>query len=686
METASMVYRPLNLVYCNSIFMIFINDRKSYITTTSCLLNHVLTTTQLNSSEKLYYLIADLYAHFNKSINNSPRETEKSAQEWAKLLNRSEQHIFKMQKKLEQLDYFQIIREKDEDNQNEKNIIIPSLPDHVFNELIKEPNRLGAEHLSFTLNDHEGSKRSYLDDSKLFIKFNLPMLKMVLSDKFLSSLQKLLWIYCFYRSYISYQDQNGEGTRNFITSYQELSTIFSCKECTISIAINGLEELGFITKKQFRIKEQNKVGRRKKKSCWECCALIPQTYVEHLIKQPDRQNLVPLGLDDLKLYGSQKLIPNILQTSQLETPNSCSIQNDPNGSYSQNKSININNTSQLEAKNNTALINTINESGLYSNLQPKTSNSFNCYKIEGDPYEMQQFNNKYNILNIKNNDQIFSEITDKTILNQDLSNVFFIKELTITDQEIAIGLRIAKDFNTKVFKLTNETPYPEAVKQADFELTNEEHWLVTKTAYTLQQKLNLAVKSQYGDQSSINELAKIKLKESLFTEPEQRLIDLWDSLANLPAHMVANEEFLLRVSWLLKLLLTNNAGNVITKPEVQSMYQLDPGKKKLLIDTAFLLGDKADKAIKFASKLKSKQIAQGYAAQISTEELAKEFIYHAVNWVPERLNCKTREEQIDAALSFAWKAVEQGKWKCPYQMLNAAIVQREQEAAKWKNY
>ncbi len=672
--------------HCSSISMIFMNDRKSYVTTTSCVLKHILTTDQLNNSEKLYYLIADLYAHLNKSINNTHRKTEKSAQEWAKLLNRSEQHIFKMQKTLEQLDYFHIIREKDEDNQNEKNIIIPSLPDHVFNELIKEPNHLSAEHLSFTPTDHEGSKRIYLDDSKLFIKFNLPMLKMVLSDKLLSALQKVLWIYFFYRSYISYQDQNGEGTRNFITSYQELSAIFSCQECTISIAVNKLEFFGFITKKQFRIKAQNRAGRRKKKSCWEFCALIPQAYMEHLIKQPDRQNLAPIGLDNLNLYEPQQFIPNILQTSQLSTQNSWSIQ-DNLGVYTQNKSLNINNNSQIEAKNKTLLINKTNEHVLTnnSNVQPKTSNSFNCYKIEGDPCEMQQYNNKYNILN-KNSDQMLSETTIKCFSNQDIFNVFLEQKLTITDTEISIGLQIAKNFNTKVFELAKDIPYPEAVKQADLELTNEEHWLVTKTAYNLQQKLNSAIKSQHNIQPNSNDLLQIKLKETMFTEPEQRLIELLDDLANLPEHLVASEEFLLRVSWLLKLLPNNDACAVITKSEVNTMRQIDSDQQEPLTDIISLPGDKADKAMNFASKLKSQQIAKGYAAQISTEELGKEFIYHAANWVPERLNCKTREEQIDAALSFAWKAVEQGKWKCPYQLLNAAIVQREQKAARWKIY
>ncbi len=103
-------------------------------------------------------------------------------------------------------------------------------------------------------------------------------------------------------------------------------------------------------------------------------------------------------------------------------------------------------------------------------------------------------------------------------------------------------------------------------------------------------------------------------------EIDSSTVELWDNLANLPEHLVASEEFLLRVSWLLKLLPTNDACAVITKFEVNTMRQIDSDQQEPLTDIISLPGDKADKAMNFASKLKSKQIAKGYAAQISTEE------------------------------------------------------------------
>lgn len=157
-------------------------------------------------------------------------------------------------------------------------------------------------------------------------------------------------------------------------------------------------------------------------------------------------------------------------------------------------------------------------------------------------------------------------------------------------------------------------------------------------------------------------------------------MELWVDFSETPMS-AKNEEFLLRTSWLLKLLSTKS---VDLKPKLANLGPANNPQESIVI--AGFSADKTDKAKKFAQKLRAKALAKGYAANISITDLEKEFIYHAANWVPERLNCKTREQQIDAALSFAWKAAEQGIWKCPYKLLNAQIVQREQDSVRWKNY
>lgn len=618
MGTANIVRRTLDLIYCE--------NRKPYIILTNSLFCHIINTASLNNLEKLYYLLTDLYAHLGKKIEGL-REAEKSGREWAKLLGCSEEWVFQMQKKLETSGYFHIIRKKDEDNQNEKNIIIPTIPDEIFTKLSKEPNRIGQEHLVFTEDNHEGNKRSFLDNTKLFIKINLQMFKLLLSDPSLSSLQKLIWLYCFTRSYISYADSYGNGTRNFITTYQELAAVFSCKENTISTAINNLSLLGYINKKQFRIQNPGKTSRRKKKSCWEIAALFPQDKMKILLQQPDRQNLAPLTLDDLRLYN-------------LYTPD-------------HQKNIEHN----------------------------EVSNSIYYHDRSAISHETQQFNNKNNILNIKN---IVTETTNNSSSSKDtkVNNVFYEKNLISSQEEVVQGLQVAEKFNAKVFELAEHTDYPQAIKQADAHLTNIEHWLVTKAAYTLQQKLTEIAQIQGITALDLNDLEIIKLKETMFNAEEQRLIELWHDLSNIPMNKLEQEEFLLRQSWIVKLLPQSTV--VTTTPNIVVSPQSNITSIEKSIKIPGLPGDKEDKARKFAYALQKRNLAKGYAAEISTEELALEFIHHASTWYPEKLNCKTIEEQIDAALSFAWKAAEKGNWKCPYQWLNTQIYQREKEAAQWK--
>ncbi len=643
----------------SSISMVLINDRKTYIPVTSCVINHIISVCGLTDSEKLFYLLATLYSKLNKSIN-SERSAEKSAKEWGQLLNRSEQHVFQMQKNLEQLGYFHIVREKDEDNQNEKNIITPTLPKNVFNELMNESNRIGSEHILF--NDQETSRLSYLDDTKMFIKFNLPMFKMIIANHDLSSLQKLIWIYFFYRSYISYNNQNGDGTRQFITNYQEISAIVGCEECTVSVAINKLAKLGFISKRQFRLQNSAKKSRRKKKSCWEICALIPETQMKELLQQRDRQNLAPLTLDDFRLYGSSSIT---------DTASSLQVQvNWPLNGQTSNQSL----ENKATIKNESAVS--------VTSLSTQTCNLSNSYSIEGGSYKNIQYYNKYNILNTKN---IVTEISDETniISGSNDFNVFIENKLIASTEELAFGLTVAARFEEKVFLKPQEEfeNLEETIKQVDPTLTNEERWLVTKTAFTLHQKLQTEIQARSLNGANTNDVSVFKLKETLFTPIEERLVSLWESFSDLP-HKAEQEEFLIRKSWVLKLLLqtkeTINLGLNLKHPQSAMI----PTKE---IDLPFLPGDKSDKAQKFAKKLRTKGLAKGYAAEISTEDLAREFIYHAATWTPERLQCNTREDQIDAALSFAWKAAEQGTWKCPYKLLNAQIAQREAYAASWKN-
>ena len=614
---------------CCAIDFIHMHDRKSYLPLVNCVIKHVFTAEKLTNSEKLYYILADLYAHLNESLNGL-RETEKSGYQWAKLLGCSEEWVFQMQKKLEAAGFFHIIREKDEDNQNEKNIIIPTLPDDVFTALSKEPNRIGKEYAVFIKNNHEGCKRSFLDSSKLFVKFNLKMIKLLLSDDAISSLQKLIWLHFFCRSHIAYTESTGEGNRNFIATHKEIAALFSCSEKTVSAALLNLTKLGYITKKQFRIKEQDKLSRRKKKSCWEVAALFPKDQMEILLQQKDRQKLTPLTNEEHKLYG---------------------LENEANQS-----------------------------SAIVSNASDSSVRSGEISVTKGDSSETSQYYNKDHISNSyinKNNDQTCENI-DSNAATTTVNNVFIEQELTATEEEITNGLEIAEKFDSKVFELAKNMSYEDAIKQADLLVTQTQRWIVTKAAYTLHKNQSLA-------NNAVSELSTIDEKNSKsFSEAKQRLIFHWKSFPDTTEEFEGIEEFLTRKSWLLKLLNPVTITNATKQPQPQQQaIELLQQQVDIL---SSLPNDKRAKARKFAYTVRERGRAKGYSAEISEEALALEFIYHAATWVPERLNCKTRAEQIDAALSFAWRAAETGRWKCPYQWLNLQIEQREQEARQRRNW
>ena len=87
--------------------------------------------------------------------------------------------------------------------------------------------------------------------------------------------------------------------------------------------------------------------------------------------------------------------------------------------------------------------------------------------------------------------------------------------------------------------------------------------------------------------------------------------------------------------------------------------------------------DKAAKARKFAYSLISKGLACGYAASLTKNELAKELIFHAATWKPTKLGTITQEQEIDTALSVAWKAIVNGKWQAPLELAKAQVLEYE---------
>ncbi|WPX99249.1 hypothetical protein Megpolyxen_01127 [Candidatus Megaera polyxenophila] len=73
----------------------------------------------------------------------------------------------------------------------------------------------------------------------------------------------------------------------------------------------------------------------------------------------------------------------------------------------------------------------------------------------------------------------------------------------------------------------------------------------------------------------------------------------------------------------------------------------------------------------------SKKLAKGYAASLSKGELAKQLIHHAATWKPTKLGSISREQEIDTALSVAWKSIIAGTWQPPLEWAKAEVLNYE---------
>jgi len=83
----------------------FFTETKSYTPLTGCVLEYILTTINLTSTEKLYYILADSLALIGKNKGYS-RSCALPSEDWAKYLGCSRSLVFTMQKSLEQKGYF----------------------------------------------------------------------------------------------------------------------------------------------------------------------------------------------------------------------------------------------------------------------------------------------------------------------------------------------------------------------------------------------------------------------------------------------------------------------------------------------------------------------------------------------------------------------------------------------------
>ncbi|UCM86407.1 MAG: hypothetical protein LF885_07200 (plasmid) [Rickettsia endosymbiont of Culicoides impunctatus] len=310
-----------------------VTENKPYTPITTCVLEHILTTTHLCDLEKLFYILSDSLSIINHN-KGKKRSVTISAIQWAEKLDCSVAEIFAMQQSLEQKGYFKIDRTKNKDGKNKKNTITPTLPDSIFNSLANTPNRFNigiystdtSLYANFTstayLPNLEG-KRAYLDRTKMFIKLNYDLLLLITSCNYLTKYAKVLWLDFYsigYRYYLKHRDCDNNTTEtsqyyakntaelsemimytsdniktddyvNYVappnsysltTTYKELQDKYSCSKQAISKTLKELETKGFITRQRFFVKNDDEDDNLHDKSVWRITVTLPDMIQQHL--------------------------------------------------------------------------------------------------------------------------------------------------------------------------------------------------------------------------------------------------------------------------------------------------------------------------------------------------------------------------------------------------------------------
>ena len=599
-----------------------ITETKSYTPITGCVLEHVITTTNLTSCEKLYYLLADSLALISKNKGYS-RYCALPSADWADRLGCSRSLVFTMQRSLVKKGYFIINKDFDEIGRNERNLITPTLPTSVFNHLNeKYPNRLG-DHAPY--NPLSECKRAYFDRTKLFIKLNYDLLKIVTTNEYLNPKGKIIWLSFYTRCYKNYMIQNREGfdvnkysynddsSFSFVSSYRELADMYSCNTKYLSKSIRALEELGFIKTQNFYIRKRYgdnddydcRVQERQDQSLWKITLSLPKDCITELEKVKDRSNLKlknvknelvaiennvdPKLIEDCLILGGIKFNLNLEQSSLLKSL----IDGDSNDNGLDAANVNCNDN--IEA------------------ILPLTNNSCDKSYIDSVMTELDV--------------EEAGKVDDNVKESSDLEDINFLSDVS------------------KTLPTTSSIEALDDKEEKSNGIKSDPH--VAKSGLLLNKDLKRKIKD---------------IKSNLGATPK-----------------VFFNDFLKRFS---KDESDENAGS--KKNGIAKSKEFNIHSELILEKLKILPKDKADKARKFAYSLVSKGLANGYAASLSKHDLAKQIIHHAASWKPTKLGSVSREKEIDAALSVAWKKIVGGTWQVPLELAKAEILQYEFNAYRRK--
>ena len=264
---------------CNLYF-----NSSSYTSVSYSILWWIIRRNTLSYLEKIFFL----YTSFISQINHKNKKgyiVDFTAKEWAKRLGCSTTKIFAMQKKLEELGYFIIIKNKNSIGQNKRNIICPTLPDSVFKHLCKVGENRHGQDLIHTPDE---PKLAYLTRTKLFFPINYSLFKLINADTKLSSFSKLVifdLLLSFHKKNMSSKKDN-KSYKNSIdhiyVNYQDLASRYSKSRKYISALFNSLVERGIIQKERIHSRIIKECGERQDKSIWKISLSLPGDYIKEL--------------------------------------------------------------------------------------------------------------------------------------------------------------------------------------------------------------------------------------------------------------------------------------------------------------------------------------------------------------------------------------------------------------------
>jgi hypothetical protein len=515
-----------------------------------------------------------------------------------------------MQKSLEQKGYFIINKDFDHIGRNKRNLITPTLPPPVFNNLNEKfPDRVGNHHPYDPLSE---CKRSYLDRTKLFIKLNYNLLKIITANRYLNPMQKILWLSFYSRCYKNHMLQAKEdfnvdkynydySSFSFISSYKEIAEQHSCNTKHLSKSLKSLEDLGFIKTQNIYVRKKssdnadNKIQERQDESLWKITVSLPEYCISELEKVKDRSNLI---LSDIKATADTETFrPNLIVNCLILGGIKFDLNTEQSDFFKSLITCDSNdNGSDINYKDSVAPIAPIPHTLSDESYTDSITEELSINDGGGGENKLEEF----------------SRINDSKFLPE------VPETLTTSSSLETIGKKEDKD---------NGIEFDPTFAKSRL-LLNKDFLLKIKDI-----KSNLRAKPKVIFN---NFLKKFKIEDNIDNTPSNKQ----------KANNYKNHKF-----------------NICSELIRNKLKELSKNK--------------SDKARKFAYSLLSKKLAKGYAASLSKGELAKQLIHHAATWKPTKLGAISREQEIDTALSVAWKSIIAGTWQPPLEWAKAEVLNYE---------